>query len=254
MLQEVFRGGDDARTVNWEITNNGNVNDAFTIGFETSHPDVWVQADGLTNGRTPYIAPGSSLNLTVRYAFGDNAFGDRDITLIATSVEAADGGLDLTDAAQESAPLTLPACIGCAVGKGRACGGLGRLEVALGEEQLGAKLSEHRPKWVWAGEALDAGLDARDQALGLMHAPHLEIEPKQADGRDRSFDRVVGRVGVAKERPHVGPLRAAASPGAKDAFASQERLPAARVVVVHRAQCLGEVVVGFDVAGEVVGP
>ena len=96
MLQEVFRGGDDARTVNWEITNNGNVNDAFTIGFETSHPDVWVQADGLTNGRTPYIAPGSSLNLTVRYAFGDNAFGDRDITLIATSVEAAEDDLVVT--------------------------------------------------------------------------------------------------------------------------------------------------------------
>ena len=96
MLQEVFRGGDDARTVNWEITNNGNVNDAFTIGFETSHPDVWVQAAGLTNGRTPYIAPGSSHNLTVLYSFGDTAFGDRDITLIATSVEAADEGLVVT--------------------------------------------------------------------------------------------------------------------------------------------------------------
>ncbi|MEE3231568.1 MAG: hypothetical protein VX235_00615, partial [Candidatus Thermoplasmatota archaeon] len=89
LTAEVFRGGDDARTLNWEIWNNGNINDAFTIDFETSHPDVWVQATGLTNGRTPYIPPGSSLNLTIRYSFDFTASGEREIILIASSVEAA---------------------------------------------------------------------------------------------------------------------------------------------------------------------
>ena len=96
MTEEVFRGGDDARTVNWEIWNNGNVNDAFTIDFDTSHPDVWVQATGLTNGRTPYIPAGSSLNLTVRYSFDFSASGERDITLTASSVEAASDGLTVS--------------------------------------------------------------------------------------------------------------------------------------------------------------
>ena len=31
LTNEVFRGGEDTRTVNWEIWNNGNINDAFYI-------------------------------------------------------------------------------------------------------------------------------------------------------------------------------------------------------------------------------
>ena len=88
LTNEVFRGGEDARTVNWEIWNNGNINDAFYISFETSHPDVNVQATGLTEGRTIYVPPGSSVNLTVRYSFDYSANGEREITLIASSVEA----------------------------------------------------------------------------------------------------------------------------------------------------------------------
>ena len=88
LTEEVFRGGEDARTVNWEVWNNGNINDAFYISFETSHPDVNVQATGLTEGRTVYVPPGSSVNLTIRYSFDYSANGERDITLIATSVEA----------------------------------------------------------------------------------------------------------------------------------------------------------------------
>ena len=88
LTNEVFRGGENARTVNWEIWNNGNINDAFYISFETSHPDVNVQATGLTEGRTIYVPPGSSVNLTVRYSFDYSANGEREITLIASSVEA----------------------------------------------------------------------------------------------------------------------------------------------------------------------
>ena len=88
LTAEVFRGGEDARTVNWEIFNNGNINDAFYISFETSHPDVFVQATGLTGGRTVYVEPGASVNLTIRYSFDYSANGEREIELIATSVEA----------------------------------------------------------------------------------------------------------------------------------------------------------------------
>jgi len=85
MLDEVFRGGDDSRTVNWRIWNQGNVPDSFAISFN-HFSDVSASAVGLNDGKTPFILPGDSYNLTVRYSFGDNAFGDRSITLTATSV------------------------------------------------------------------------------------------------------------------------------------------------------------------------
>lgn len=85
MLDEVFRGGDDARTVNWRIWNQGNVPDSFAISFD-HFSDVSASAVGLNDGKTPFILPGDSYNLTVRYSFGSNTFGDRTITLTATSV------------------------------------------------------------------------------------------------------------------------------------------------------------------------
>ena len=88
MLQEVFRGGDAPRTVNWEVTNNGNVDDAFYIDFDHLS-DVSAEAMNLvsdSNGlRTPFIASGESYNVTVTYSFDDEAFGDRTITMKATS-------------------------------------------------------------------------------------------------------------------------------------------------------------------------
>ena len=92
LTEEVFRGGEDARTVNWEIWNNGNVNDAFYISFDTSHPDVFVHATGLSEGKTTYVPPGSSVNLTIRYSFDYTANGEREIELIASSVEAENLG------------------------------------------------------------------------------------------------------------------------------------------------------------------
>ena len=85
MLDEVFRGGDDPRTVNWRIWNRGNVPDSFEISFD-HFSDVSASAVGLSNGKTPYISPGESHNLTVRYSFGQLTFGDRTISMTATSV------------------------------------------------------------------------------------------------------------------------------------------------------------------------
>ena len=85
MLAEVFRGGDDPRTVNWRIWNRGNVADSFEISFN-HFADVSASAVGLNAGKTPYILPGDSYNLTVRYSFAATTFGDRTISMTATSV------------------------------------------------------------------------------------------------------------------------------------------------------------------------
>ncbi len=85
MLAEVFRGGDDPRTVNWRIWNRGNVPDSFEISFD-HFADVSASVVGLNGGQTPFILPGDSYNLTVRYSFGANTNGDRTISLTAISV------------------------------------------------------------------------------------------------------------------------------------------------------------------------
>ncbi|MEC8874577.1 MAG: hypothetical protein VX502_04220 [Candidatus Thermoplasmatota archaeon] len=87
LSEEVFAAGADQRTLKWEIWNTGNVNDAFTI--ELSFPsDVTASVSGLSGGRTPYISPGSSYNLSVSYSFDSGVDGLRAITLRATSVES----------------------------------------------------------------------------------------------------------------------------------------------------------------------
>jgi uncharacterized membrane protein len=91
MLAEVFRGGDDPRTVNWRIWNRGNVADSFEISFN-HFSDVSASAVGLNSGKTPYILPGDSYNLTVRYSFEASTFGDRTISMAATSVLSQNSG------------------------------------------------------------------------------------------------------------------------------------------------------------------
>lgn len=96
LTEEVYRAGDDPRTLRWEVWNHGNMPDRFHISFETSHSDVSVFAKDLTNGKTPWIDAGSSINLTVSYAFAQGADGDRVVTLIATSQESDTVGQSVT--------------------------------------------------------------------------------------------------------------------------------------------------------------
>ena len=87
LSNEVFAAGTDPRTLKWEIWNSGNVDDAFDI--ELSFPsDVSAFVSGISGGRTPYIAPGSSYNLSVSYSFDAGVEGARTINLRATSVES----------------------------------------------------------------------------------------------------------------------------------------------------------------------
>ena len=92
LTNEVYRAGDDARTMRWEVWNNGNMPDKFDISFDKSHEDITVFATGLNNGKTDWIQPGSSVNLTVSYAFSQGADGDRTVTLIAESQQAGTVG------------------------------------------------------------------------------------------------------------------------------------------------------------------
>ncbi len=87
LSNEVFAAGTDPRTLKWEIWNSGNVDDAFDI--ELSFPsDVSAFVSGVSGGRTPYIAPGSSYNLSVSYSFDAGVEGARTINLRATSIES----------------------------------------------------------------------------------------------------------------------------------------------------------------------
>jgi uncharacterized membrane protein len=88
MTEEIFSAGSDDRTLRWEIWNRGNVADSFDISL-THSSDVFTTAQGLNEGKTPYIPPGSSYNISVSYSFGELADGTRKINLNARSIEAS---------------------------------------------------------------------------------------------------------------------------------------------------------------------
>jgi hypothetical protein len=87
LSQEVFAAGTDPRTLKWQISNTGNEDDSFEIELDFPS-DVSAFVAGLSNGRTPYIAPGESYNLSVSYSFASGVEGPRIIKLKATSIES----------------------------------------------------------------------------------------------------------------------------------------------------------------------
>ena len=87
LSQEVFAAGTDPRTLKWKISNTGNEDDSFEIELDFPS-DVSAFVAGLSNGRTPYIAPGEDYNLSVSYSFDAGVEGPRIIRLKATSIES----------------------------------------------------------------------------------------------------------------------------------------------------------------------
>ena len=95
-----------------------NVADSFEISFD-HFSDVSASAVGLNDGKTPYINPGESHNLTVRYSFSSLTFGDRTISMTATSVLSQNseslvsgtGNADFQVGAQGWITLTPPAIV-----------------------------------------------------------------------------------------------------------------------------------------------
>ena len=87
LSQEVFAAGTDPRTLKWKISNTGNEDDSYEIELDFPS-DVSAFVAGLSNGRTPYIAPGEDYNLSVSYSFAAGVEGPRIIKLKATSIES----------------------------------------------------------------------------------------------------------------------------------------------------------------------
>ena len=87
LSQEVFAAGTDPRTLKWKISNTGNEDDSFRIELDFPS-DVSAFVAGLSNGKTPYIAPGEDYNLSVSYSFAEGVEGPRIIKLKATSTES----------------------------------------------------------------------------------------------------------------------------------------------------------------------
>jgi uncharacterized membrane protein len=97
MAGQQFRGGDEPKTLNFEVTNNGNEVDAFSIELELDSDVVASITGGISDGRSVYIEPGTSTNITVEYAFVAGSAGSKTLTLSATSVEGLDAGQTVTE-------------------------------------------------------------------------------------------------------------------------------------------------------------
>ena len=95
MSEEVYRGGDEPRTLRWEVWNRGNEMDRYRLSFDHLD-DVNVQS-GEDNDLTPWIPPGSSYNVTVSYSFDSGTFGERTVSMEARSDIAAQRNIVVSD-------------------------------------------------------------------------------------------------------------------------------------------------------------
>ncbi|MEE3083588.1 MAG: hypothetical protein VX320_05855 [Candidatus Thermoplasmatota archaeon] len=97
MSGQIFTAdGQTTKTLSMDIFNHGNVQDAFTLALSM---DSGVNAEiisGVSDGRTPYIEPGDSTSVTIRYWFDSGLQGNRKLTLEATSVEGTAAGVTIT--------------------------------------------------------------------------------------------------------------------------------------------------------------
>ena len=77
--------GDLPQTMSFEVRNDGNSLDSFTMSLETPNGMV-AEFTNLINGDTPDIEVGSSYNVSVQFSFVEGTEGDLTLRVIATSV------------------------------------------------------------------------------------------------------------------------------------------------------------------------
>ena len=82
--EQSYIPGDDADSVRFEIRNEGNSADRFTLVLEAGSK-MNAEIQGLENGLTPLIAPGASYNVTVGFTFDSDAMGQIPLKVTATS-------------------------------------------------------------------------------------------------------------------------------------------------------------------------
>ena len=94
-----FSAGAEPRTMNFEIFNHGNEMDAFDISLDTDGQAGIVAewtSGASESGRTAYIEPQTSTNVTISYRFYEGTEGMRELLVTATSVEAANAGISVS--------------------------------------------------------------------------------------------------------------------------------------------------------------
>ncbi|MDP6200259.1 MAG: hypothetical protein QF531_05755, partial [Candidatus Poseidonia sp.] len=77
--------GDLPQTMSFEVRNDGNSLDSFTMSLDTPNGMV-AEFTNLINGNTPEIEVGSSYNVSVQFSFVEGTEGDLTLRVIATSV------------------------------------------------------------------------------------------------------------------------------------------------------------------------
>jgi len=77
--------GESAQTMSFEVRNDGNSIDRFTMSLDLPTGMV-AEYTNLYDGKTPEIATGTSYNVSVRFSFLDGTEGQLTMGVIATSV------------------------------------------------------------------------------------------------------------------------------------------------------------------------
>ena len=77
--------GESARTMNFEVRNDGNSVDRFTMSFDLPTGMI-AEYTNLYDGKTPEMETGTSYNVSVRFSFIDGTEGILNLGVIATSV------------------------------------------------------------------------------------------------------------------------------------------------------------------------
>ena len=80
--------GDPAQTMAFEVRNDGNSPDRFTMTANIPEGMV-IEFNNLFDGNTPEIETGASYNVTVRFSFESGTSGELTLDIIATSVNDA---------------------------------------------------------------------------------------------------------------------------------------------------------------------
>ncbi len=88
--QSFGAGGDNDRTLNFEVFNHGNQDDSFQVSLSMDTGVIASISNGLVDdNNTAWIPPGTSTNVTLSYRFAAGTQGMRTLTLTAVS-NAAD--------------------------------------------------------------------------------------------------------------------------------------------------------------------
>lgn len=84
--EQSYIPGGDAQSMRFEVRNNGNQDDRFTMSMEI--PDgMNAEFDQLVDGdMTPILEPGETYNVTVRFWFDEGTNGQLILSVIATSI------------------------------------------------------------------------------------------------------------------------------------------------------------------------